>query len=69
MYSGRRSLLLLAFALLLPTLWWDLGHRIVAQLAESRLTPHTREAVREILGGQSLADASVWADNIQELSA
>jgi hypothetical protein len=46
--------------------WWDLGHRIVARLAESRLTPHTREAVRDILDGQSLADASVWADNIRQ---
>jgi hypothetical protein len=46
--------------------WWDLGHRVVARLAESRLTPHTRDAVRDILGGQSLADASVWADNIRQ---
>ena len=45
--------------------WWDLGHRIVARIAELRLTPHTRYAVRDILGGQSLADASVWADNIK----
>ena len=45
--------------------WWDLGHREVARLAELRLTPHTRAAVRSILGGQSLADASVWADNIR----
>jgi S1/P1 Nuclease len=45
--------------------WIDLGHRIVARLAESRLSPHTREAVRDILDGQSLADASVWADNIR----
>jgi hypothetical protein len=46
--------------------WWDFGHRIVARLAELRLTPHTREAVRDILDGQSLADASVWADNIRQ---
>jgi len=46
--------------------WWDFGHRVVARLAESRLTPHTRDAVRDILGGQSLADASVWADNIRQ---
>ena len=45
--------------------WWDMGHRIVARLAQLRLTPHTRDAVRDILGGQSLADASVWADNIR----
>jgi hypothetical protein len=46
--------------------WWDLGHRVVARLAETRLTPNTRAAVRDILGGQSLADASVWADNIRQ---
>lgn len=46
--------------------WWDLGHRVVARLAEPRLTPHTRAAVRDILGGQNLADASVWADNIRQ---
>ena len=45
--------------------WWDLGHRIVARLADLRLTPHTRDAVRDILDGQSMADASVWADNIK----
>ena len=66
-----------ALALLIPAVlastpaatgarWWDLGHRIVARLAETRLTPHTREAVRDILEGQSLADASVWADNIRQ---
>jgi nuclease S1 len=46
--------------------WWDLGHRIVALIAEQRLRPHTREAVRDILEGQTLADASVWADNIRQ---
>jgi hypothetical protein len=45
--------------------WWDLGHRIVARIADLRLTPHTRDAVRDILEGQSMADASVWADNIK----
>jgi hypothetical protein len=46
--------------------WWDLGHRTVALVAETRLLPRTRQAVRDILGGQSLADASVWADNIRQ---
>jgi hypothetical protein len=46
--------------------WYDFGHRIVARIAEQRLTPHTAHAVRDILGGQSLADASVWADNIKQ---
>ncbi len=47
------------------TRWWDLGHRIVARLADLRLTPHTRDAVREILDGQRMDDASVWADDIK----
>jgi len=45
--------------------WFDLGHRVIARIAESRLTPPAAEAVREILGGQSLADASRWADDIR----
>ena len=45
--------------------WFDLGHRVVARIAEGRLTPNTAEAVRDILGGQSLADASRWADDIR----
>jgi hypothetical protein len=49
----------------LEAAWWDLGHRIVARLADTRLTPRARAAVHQILEGQSLADASVWADNIK----
>jgi nuclease S1 len=46
--------------------WFDFGHRMVARIAEQRVRPHTLEAVRDILEGQSLADASVWADNIKQ---
>ena len=42
--------------------WWDLGHRLVARLAEPLLTPEARAAARELLGGQSLAVAAVRAD-------
>jgi hypothetical protein len=77
LYRALYSLRSYAFALLFPLAlprqplnerarWWDLGHRIVARIAEQRLTPHTREAVRQILEGQTLADASVWADNIRQ---
>jgi hypothetical protein len=45
--------------------WYDLGHRIVADIAERRLTPATAHAVRDILGGQRLSDAAVWADDIK----
>lgn len=46
--------------------WFDFGHRMVARIAEQRLRAHTLAAVRDILEGQSLADASVWADNIKQ---
>jgi hypothetical protein len=63
-------LLLLPIGLPLPpdqwALWFDLGHRMVARIAEQRLMPRTAEAVLDILDGQSLADASVWADNIKQ---
>jgi nuclease S1 len=52
-------------AISLDAAWWDLGHRLVARLADTRLTPRARAAVHQILEGQSLADASVWADNIK----
>jgi len=68
-----RPALLLATALVLPAtpaparvFWYDLGHRIVADIAERRLTPETARAVRDILGGQRMSDASVWADNIKQ---
>lgn len=46
--------------------WFELGHRLVAAIAESRLTPAAAGAARDLLGGQSLQDASVWADQIRE---
>jgi hypothetical protein len=51
----------------LPTalVWYDSGHRLVARIAVLRLTPHTAEAIKDILGGQSLPDASTWADEIK----
>jgi hypothetical protein len=43
--------------------WGRLGHRASARLTESRLTPQARALVRELLEpGESLADASTWAD-------
>ncbi|MEP6687629.1 MAG: S1/P1 nuclease [Gemmatimonadales bacterium] len=45
--------------------WYDEGHRLVARLAEERLTPQAAAAVRELLGGQRLADAALWADRIR----
>jgi hypothetical protein len=45
--------------------WGMLGHRIVGGLAESYLTAKTRLAIRNILGHESIAMASNWADFIK----
>jgi len=65
---ARALLWLAAVALgLLPAnrllAWGRMGHRASAKLAESRLSPRARALVRELLEpGESLADASTWAD-------
>src|SRR5262245_5477236 len=46
--------------------WGRMGHRAAARLAESRLTPAARAAVKDLLEpGESLADASTWADEVR----
>jgi hypothetical protein len=43
--------------------WGRLAHRASAKLAESRLSPQARVIIRDLLEpGESLADASTWAD-------
>ena len=48
-----------------PHGWWDLGHRIVARLADLRLTPHTRDAVRRSWTDSVWTTRPVWADDIK----
>lgn len=45
--------------------WGQLGHRIVAEIADSYLTAKTRSAIKKILGNESIAMASNWADFIK----
>ena len=49
--------------------WGVLGHRIVGQIAESYLTPKARIAIQKILGSESIAMVSNWADFIKSDSA
>lgn len=61
--------LLLVGACLLPTspvqAWGKTGHRAVGEIAEAHLTPWAAAQVRAILGTESLARASTWADEIR----
>lgn len=63
---SRAVALVLTILVALPTpalAWGRNGHRASARLAESRLTPEARAVVRALLDeGESLADASTWAD-------
>ena len=49
--------------------WGPLGHRVIARFAENNLTPRANAALAELLEpGESLADASLWADdNVKRL--
>ena len=46
--------------------WGPIGHRIITQLAYSRLSPHAQSALDALLATQrlSLAQASTWADDV-----
>lgn len=45
--------------------WGTNGHRISGQIAENHLTPRALAAVKAILGNESIAMASNWADFIK----
>jgi hypothetical protein len=50
--------------------WWSqTGHRVVGQIADSYLSKKAREAIREILGTESIAMSSNWGDFIKSDSA
>ncbi len=54
--------------ILLPSLGWAFGadgHRIVGHIAHDRLCESGREAVSELLDGDSLGEAGLWADKIR----
>jgi S1/P1 Nuclease len=69
--SRKLLLFVLCFSLSLHSFaWWGMtGHRIVGEIAESYLTSKARKAIKDILGDESLAMASNWADFIKSDSS
>lgn len=59
-------LLMVAFVPVQLLGWGAKGHRIIADIAYSRLTPQTRKNVQLLLGRESLASISTWADDIRQ---
>jgi len=45
--------------------WGVTGHRTIALIAENHLTPKTRIEVKKLLGHETLADVSNYADDIR----
>jgi hypothetical protein len=64
----RRSLLLIlaTISVSVPCFGWGFtAHRIASAIAQHYLTEKTKKAVDELLDGQTLAQASTWADEIR----
>ncbi|MCL2915976.1 S1/P1 nuclease [Shewanella corallii] len=45
--------------------WGQNGHRVIGQVAENHLTPNASMAVAALLGEDSLAEVSTWADEMR----
>jgi hypothetical protein len=45
--------------------WGALGHRVAGELAMQYLNDTTARKIRELLGSETLAEASVWADTMR----
>jgi hypothetical protein len=45
--------------------WGTQGHRVIAALAEERLTEAARAAITSILEGEELSSAATWADEMR----
>jgi hypothetical protein len=67
--SAAVTLSIILYAPAFSWSWGTIGHRVSARLAESRLTPSTLAAVKELLGSRThLADISTWADMQSEIT-
>jgi hypothetical protein len=63
------SIILLTLASFHVFAWGPTGHRVTGHIAEKYLTKKARKAVRQILGGQSLAMVSTWMDEVRSDTA
>ncbi|HEU0122924.1 MAG TPA: S1/P1 nuclease [Bryobacteraceae bacterium] len=61
----RKIISLFVFLPLLTFAWGKTGHRVVGQIAENHLSPKAAQAVRNLLGPDSLAEVANWADEIR----
>ncbi|HMF90502.1 MAG TPA: S1/P1 nuclease [Candidatus Angelobacter sp.] len=60
------TLVLLGFVSAQLWAWGPKGHAIVADIAASRLTPAAKKNLQLLLGDDSLASISTWADQVRK---
>ena len=59
----RAALLALLLGTATPALAWSqTGHRVTGAIADAHLGPKARATVKEVMGSESLAEASNWPD-------
>ena len=58
---------LAAFAASPARAWWDVGHKVVCQIAWQEIAPSTQAAIEDLLGApeSGFPKACVWADEIK----
>lgn len=61
----KKSYLLFALFVIVLLSWGVTGHRTVGKIAEDHLTPKALAGVRDLLGSETLADVSTWADQLR----
>jgi nuclease S1 len=64
--AGRRVVLRLVALALVPSqgfAWGREGHQVLANLAQSRLSPQARNGIAALLHGATLAWVPTYADN------
>ncbi len=63
-----RKYLLISFTALCTLIlisWGPAGHKAIAKIAENHLSPAAKQAIKNILGSETLADVSNYADEIR----
>lgn len=63
-----RIMIVLLFLVATPSpafAWGQTGHRVTGAIAQTLLSERAARAVRDILGGETLAEASTWADEMR----
>lgn len=45
--------------------WWSDEHQVITLIAEERLTEHSRQQIKDLIGDNSLSSLSLWADQIK----